>query len=61
MFQNFECLLLYTEGNVKARKICDEMFKELKQNLELEIGSMDVFDVEDVRRDINVVIQNPVS
>lgn len=57
MLKNVEwCLLLSSDGHVKARDICKEMFKKLKQKVELDIGYLYVPDVEEQRRGNNVVI-----
>ena len=57
MLKNFECLLLSSEGNMKAREICEEMLKKLTQDVVAEIGFVHVSEGEEARRDTSVVIQ----
>ena len=46
---------------MKAREICEKMYKKLKRDVGSTIGSVHVSYAEEARRDTNVVIRNLVG
>jgi len=61
MYRQFEALLLASESNTQARKLCEEAFAKLKVDVGVVMGSLYVSDTENNQQSSsgNKIIGNP--
>ena len=61
MHRQFEALLLASESNTQARKLCEEAFAKLKVDVGVVMGSLYVSDTENNQQSSsgNKIIGNP--